>query len=255
MRVREIVVPAVATFRVVDGHQVRVDRVDGADPVEVRASWEGRVAAALWQQRRVLPLHVAAVSLGGSAIALAGPPGSGKSSVACALADRGHLLLADDLAPVTYDDLGRPTLEPTPSPMRIWGSSARQLGWATDDRHRIKEGIDKYAYALPERFARGPVRLGVVYVLVEHAHDQVLIDPVTGFAAFEVLFAGATYCAEYLDDPGDRAWHFTEAVRIARQVPVFTVRRPAGEIPLQRVIRDIERHAAAGTGVRPWPGP
>jgi hypothetical protein len=249
VRSREIVVPEVGRFRVLDGVVTAVETADRADPVEVQACLDGRVSAVCWQQRRILPLHLAAVTLDEAAVGFAGPPGSGKSSVATALADRGHPLLCDDLAPVSYDETGWPTLGPTPSPLRIWGASARGLGWPTDDEHRIKPGVDKYAYDQPGRFAAGRARLGAVYVLVEHAGGEVLVDRLRGFAAFEVLFAGATYAAEYLDTPDDRAWHFTQVLRIADRVPVFTVRRPAGEIPLNRVADEIERHALVGTGV------
>ena len=124
---------------------------------EVLASLDGRVTAALLQQRRTLPLHLAAVVLNGRAIGFAGPAGAGKSSLACALADRGHSLLTDDLGAVAYDG-GRPALHPGPAVMRIWGSSARQLGWPADDHHRVKAGVDKFAYELPDRFVL-PTRL------------------------------------------------------------------------------------------------
>lgn len=41
-------------------------------------------------------MHATAIALGGSAVLLVGPPGSGKSDLALRLIDRGALLVADD---------------------------------------------------------------------------------------------------------------------------------------------------------------
>ncbi len=242
---RTIRVPGVATFQVTGGSRVSISGADGADPVEVRASLEGRVTAALLQQRGTLPLHLAAVVVRDQAIGFVGPPGSGKSSLACAMAERGHALLTDDLAAVTTDVFDRLALHPGPTAMRIWGSSASQLGWPTDDEHRIKERIDKYAYDLPDRFTDGPKRLAAVYVLREHAGRAVLIDQVHGIEKFATYFVGATYNRELLDTPPARAWHFAQVCRIADQVPTFTLGRQGGELVLDRLAAAVERHAAS----------
>ena len=245
---REIRVPGVATFRVSGGCRVTIDRVVGADPVEVEASLAGRVSAALLQQRRTLPLHLAAVAVAGRALGFVGPPGSGKSSLACAMADRGHALVTDDLGAVTDIAGGSPVLHPGPPVMRIWGPSARQLGWPTDDGHRITAGVDKYAYEQPDRFADRPQPLGVVYVLFEDARADLQIVPVTGFAKFEAYFSGATYNREFLDDAPARAWHFAAVCRIADQVPTFMLRVPASGAALSKLAIHVERHAASLVG-------
>ncbi len=243
---REIRVPGVATFRVRDGCRVHVARAEGADEAEVQASLEGRVTAALLQQRGNLPLHLAAVVLSGRAVGFAGPPAVGKSSLAGALAERGHAMLTDDLAALAWDaSTSVPVLHPGPARVRIWGSSARQLGWPTPDELRVTRGSDKFAYELPDRFTHASHPLGTVYVLVEHPGDDVPIEPIEGFAKFEAYFAGATYNREFLDTPQARAWHFAEVCRLAGQVPTFALGVPAGDLPLARLAAAVEEHAAS----------
>ena len=232
---RAIRVPGVGTFTVTDGTRIRVARVPGADPAEVAATLRGRATAALLQQRGTLPLHLSAVVVGGRAVGVAGPPGVGKSSLACAFAARGHRLVTDDLAAVGWTEQGRPAVHPGPTTMRVWGSTARQLGWPTDDDHRISPGLDKYAYDLADRFVSGPLRLGAVYVLVAGCVTGIEVHRLTGFAAFEAYFSGATYNREYLDTPDARAWHFAQASRIADQVPTFAVGVPSGDLPLAQL--------------------
>jgi hypothetical protein len=244
-QVREIEVRGVARFRVTGGTQVRITRAEGADPVEVRASLEGRVTAALLQQRGTLPLHLAAVVVGGQAIGFAGPPGSGQSSLACALADRGHHLLTDDLGAVSYDASGRPALHPGSPVMRIWGSSARQLGWPTDDRHRIKDHVDKYSYELADRFADGPKPLVAVYAFLHAPGARIQIRPMHGLERLTTYLVGATYSRELMDSPAARSWHFTQVCRIADLVPTFNLGRGPGDLQLETLAAEVERHAGS----------
>lgn len=48
--------------------------------------------------------HATAVAIGGAGVAIAGPPGSGKSDLALRLIDRGASLIADDRVIVTRRD-------------------------------------------------------------------------------------------------------------------------------------------------------
>src|SRR6185436_17962029 len=75
------------------------------------------VTGAVLQQRGLLPLHASALLLGAGAIALLGPSRAGKSTLAAALARRGHPVLADDVVPVS----------PEPTPTVMGGSSVLQV--------------------------------------------------------------------------------------------------------------------------------
>lgn len=59
-------------------------------------------------------VHGSAVAIGGNAVLLLGPSGSGKSDLALRLIDRGAILISDDIVVVaTRDDL--PVLNPAPN--------------------------------------------------------------------------------------------------------------------------------------------
>ena len=236
-------------FVVRDGREIRVEPADTADPADVEAALWGTAMAVLLQQRGVLPLHVAAVTVRGQGIGFVGPPGIGKSSLACALAEHGHRLVTDDLGALTYDATGRPALHPGPPSVRIWGSTARRLDWPTDESHRLKAGIDKFAYDLQGRSVEGPRTLAAMYALTEAPVRDAMIRPMSGFEKFEVLHAGATYNREYLDTPELREWHFREVCRLAAQVPLFLIARPSGDWDLDDVASRVEQHwATIGEG-------
>src|SRR6185437_8241442 len=77
----------------------------------------GPVQAILWHQRGLLPLHASAISVNGKAVALAGPSGVGKSTLAAALVGN-HAVLADDICIIDPSD--RPTMLPSTPRLRLW---------------------------------------------------------------------------------------------------------------------------------------
>jgi hypothetical protein len=245
---RWIRVPGVADFRVTDGVRVDVARAPGAEEAEVLACVEGRATAAILQQRGTHPLHVAAVVIDGHAVGFVGPPGAGKSSIACALVDRGRDPLTDDLGAVAWDDRGRPVLVPGPPRLRVWGDSARQLGRPTDDALRVAPGADKYAYPMTTRMARRPHRLGAVYVLVPGPGSGPRVHAVRGIARFETYFTGATYGRDLVDTPQARAWLFEQVCRLATAVPTFALELPAGALVLADLADAVEAHAGSRRG-------
>ncbi len=62
------------------------------------------MAAVLLAQRGGFALHANAVQIAGSVVAICGPRGAGKSTAAMRLAQRGHLLLADDFSPLQFEE-------------------------------------------------------------------------------------------------------------------------------------------------------
>lgn len=246
---RTLGVPGIGVLVADAATGVRVDAEPGADPAEIDGLLRGSGLALLWQLRRILPLHVAAVARTGRAIGFVGPPGTGKSSLAAALSQRGWQLVTDDIAAVRWDAQGRPLLEPNSPQLRIWGDSARQLGWDTSTAHRIGAGStgqssDKYAYDLPDKFSADPVPLTAIYVLNPPGAAGIGFMPITGKARFDVFHRGATYNADLLDTPQARSWHFTEALHLAQKVPAWHLTQPTG-VQLDALADAVQQHPSS----------
>jgi hypothetical protein len=95
------------------------DRIDWSAPADTPPpALYSTVAALLLAWRGAVPLHASAVAVDGRAIALAGLSGTGKSSLAAALAAEGAALVSDDLSVLTRVG-GQPRLVPGRPAIRL----------------------------------------------------------------------------------------------------------------------------------------
>ena len=105
-------------FLVTGGRDVLIDPL-GSDADDVAAFFIGSPFTVLLQQRGLLTLHAAAVATEAGAVLLLGTSGSGKSSLAAALGERGYPLLADDVTGVVLDTGQRPVALPAFARQRL----------------------------------------------------------------------------------------------------------------------------------------
>lgn len=179
-------IPTVARFLVQGGCQVVVDVLADASEQDVTAHLVGTVQTALWYQRGLVPLHASVVEIDGKALALAGPSAAGKSTLAAALAQRGHAILADDGCIIRLDK-GGPVVLPTVGMLRLWPDSARMLGYDPDVLPRALGLREKYLVGalVP---SQSPVPLAGVLVLgIDNRVEGSQVSRLAGNAAHLAL--------------------------------------------------------------------
>jgi hypothetical protein len=115
-----------------------MDLLPGFSAGALQTALMGLGLGTLCYQRGFIPLHASAVAIGGRAVALAGRHGTGKSTLAAKLADRGHLVLSDDIAPF-LERREWTVLLPSSRHLRLRGDALRPLGRA--DAALIKANI------------------------------------------------------------------------------------------------------------------
>jgi hypothetical protein len=152
-------------YRVSGGRRITIaPRRDAAD-TDIRLYLLGTALGALCHQRPGLPLHAAAVLGRDGAIAVAGPTGAGKSTLAAQLAARGVTVLADDLCVAETDAPDAPRLRPGLSRIKLWrGSPALDPGKAAI-LEAIGETIDKLSLPLEGAVPPECAPLRRIYVL------------------------------------------------------------------------------------------
>ena len=114
-----LVVDKTARYFVADGSRIVVQPEEGASSRNVRLFLLGSAFGLLLHQRGLLPLHANAVEIDGRAVAFAGGPGAGKSTLAAWFSDRGFALIADDVAVIDFEGK-TPIIQPGLPRLRLW---------------------------------------------------------------------------------------------------------------------------------------
>jgi hypothetical protein len=120
--------------------------------------------------RGELVLHAGAVNVDGSAVAFVAGTGQGKSTLAGSFHAAGYPLLGDEGLVVRMED-GVPWAHATYPALRLSPASAEALFPSRSPGTLVAEYSDKQRVDLGEEGTRGPLALGVVYVLRPQGPD------------------------------------------------------------------------------------
>ena len=205
------------------GRHMLVEPLGGDDPAIADIA-SGAPFTALLQQRGMAALHTAAVATEAGAVLLCGPSGTGKSSLAAVLVERGYPLLSDNLAGVT----ARLTMFPAFGRQRLSADVVDRMRW----RHRVQREVRtelpvKMAkYWVPAQPAGGaPLPVRAAFVLGADDRPDIRAEPVPPCRAFWLLCHN-TERKRMMIALGQRRTHFRVLSGMARHVPVALLRRP-----------------------------
>jgi hypothetical protein len=188
----------------------------------------GPVLGFVLRLRGVTCLHASLVAVGERAIALLGPPGSGKSTTTAAFATQGYPVLADDMAPL--QDQGDTFLvQPTYPRLRLWPDAVRLLYGSPEALPCLTPSWDKRYVDLTQngyRFQQKPLPLAAIYFLGEPSADPAapFIETVPVRTGLITLVTNAY--TTHLLDKAMRAREFELLSRVVAGVPVRRVMTP-----------------------------
>ena len=162
-----------------------------------------------------VPLHAASVDIGGKVVAVAAPGGFGKTSLATALAAKGHRLMAEDITIVDGSDhmvLAGPDLlrlRP-PTPDHITFPPSWETVASTPDRYFVRTGTRDSSPAPLAAIVF--VKTGARIELAERSDPRRLAD------LWQVAF--------HLPNMADRTRSFDAIATLADSVPIYDLVRP-----------------------------
>jgi hypothetical protein len=231
-----------ACFLVVEGREIIVEPRGGLDTPDFRSWLLGAVLGMLCHQRGLFPLHAACVRIGDGAVAFAGRTGAGKSTLAAALARRGHVLVADDVCVIEPAAPGGPCVRPSFPRVKLWDDSMRALDIPADGVPQASSGKRKFHFCDPDSFDPSPVTLRGVYVLDRSlTPEPQAISPRSGADA-ATLLSREIYRRPIGFHVGRKAGLLTEALHIARIVPVFRFPIPSDLAEIGTAAARVEAH-------------
>jgi hypothetical protein len=232
-------VPGVGRYLVVEGSQLTVDPVAGADPADVARLARMTPLAALLFQRGIVAWHGATAVRGGQAVVVAGDSATGKSTLLGALLARGWGMLGDELAPVTVAAGKAVMVLPTGSDVRVWPDAIERL-----------EGQGVQLPAAGSRLVSGPVPVRSIWRLALHNEGATEIATDEGFDRFDAV-GRLVYQGRVARALLDRGAYLKLAAAVASNIPHYRLRRPRGAWTVTELADMIERdfeRSAPGAG-------
>lgn len=210
----------------IDPRQATIVVSSSGEPLRREATLWGLPAALCYMERGDLPLHAAAIDVGGSAILLAGPGRSGKTTLACGFLQSGYRVLAEDLS--CCGPSAPPLLRPGPSMLRVRRDTYEQL--KLPGTNVVAEDPDRLTLAVAEPMKGNGRPLPVRAILLLGSSTAPLaIEQVALPAAIRALWS----LSFMLPRDADRVRSFGAVTEIASAVPVWSLRwrRSFSEMP------------------------
>lgn len=239
----EAIIPisGVGVFVMREGRELRAHLEPDASRLCAAQYATGSLMGVLLYQRGNLVLHASSVRCGAGAIAVMGPCGAGKSSVAAALYSSGLPLTADDNTAI-HVGAGKATVLPGGTDLKVFPAAAEVLGIAPAELRFIDDPKGKSGYRARREFSLEPVPLEAIYFLAAADSPEPRAD-FERFKAAEALWRLLTNSV-----PG-RQWErggetvFRDCAWVANQIPMYSVRTFSNLQELPRVARGIREHA------------
>ncbi|MBI2864245.1 MAG: hypothetical protein HYX94_06740 [Chloroflexi bacterium] len=228
----------VARFLVADGSDIVIEPAPGACEEVIRTFLVGSLFGALLHQRGMLPLHASAVEMGGGAVAFAGPPGRGKSTLAATFFRRGHRVLADDVCAVSLDGQGRPVLSPGYPRLNLRPDSLARMSIAPDDLP-CTQNAAKRALPVGDGFSPAPVPLRALFELHTSELDKLEVAEVVGTEKLRLIREN-TFRPQFLLGNGQLGRYLQTALPVVQQVRVARLSRPGDSFALDEVADLVE---------------
>mgnify|MGYP002780364031 CR=1 FL=1 len=224
------------------GTEIVVETAPGAEFNTLRHLVGSLGIGMVLHQRRILTLHASAVEIGDRAVAIAGPKGTGKSTLSAALQNRGHRLLSDDIAALTVPPDAPPQVRPGTASINLWPDSALATGHDPSALPRIWSDVPKVVGHSPATVDRRPVSLGAVIILTRDGAD---LQPrrLQGVEALAQMIS-QSHALRWVRDRQCLPWHLEQCRSVLLHVPMFRMGRGGSLDTLSELAQRVEELVA-----------
>ncbi|MDC7294819.1 MULTISPECIES: HPr kinase/phosphorylase [unclassified Butyrivibrio] len=187
----------------------------------------GNSLAIAMTQRKKIAIHGSTLAVGNKAIIICGGSGSGKSTTAMGVIDRGAKLLADDISVIDIDKVTGKTLAYPGFPeQKLCRDAALEKGLNLDTLRYIDEEKDKFALDRNSIFVKEGMEVSDIYMIAPYMGETLEIEDITGEdslkAIIDNLFLKELYEGLFRLEPSD----VFKCVKLASEAKIHKIFRP-----------------------------
>ncbi len=224
-------IPGIVRLMADDGREIVVEPKGAATEADIAPFILSTGFAAILHQRRLLALHAATVAWQGRAIALCGPTGAGKSTLAAALCQAGAGFVGDDIAAIRLDG-PQPMVWPDGRQHRLWADAIDHLALAQQQGAPVRGHMHKF-HVSPLRSQNQPGALPLAAVVVLRMRENTAPPAPPRIERLNLVDAAPllrreVYRALLAKKLGLDPVLFTQIAALLAQVPVFRLERSPG---------------------------
>jgi energy-coupling factor transporter ATP-binding protein EcfA2 len=222
----KLVVPDIATYWAERGSNIVVEKVEDVDEGIVRLFCLSNVFAAILFQRKIFPLHAAAIKIEDHLVLICGHSGAGKSTLLASLLSKGHKIFSDDVCVPFIASSGKVFMHSSYPMKKLWKDTLFQFSHLGEPNIQLRPDYDKYGIFFHNDFEKRPLMPSVVFFL-EKSSKRTDLDfrDIKGVELFQKLESNA-YRGEYLRVLDLKQSHFELFTRLANQLNGYVVERP-----------------------------
>jgi len=231
-------------FEVSGGREIKVDtRGQDIENSRLITYILGTAFGVVGIQRGLIPMHGAAVDIGGAAAIIAGFSGSGKSAIQSALIMDGYKYTADDVSMVAAKS-GTPFVIPSYPQRKIAAAAAMEIGEQVAEAELcVEDDRDKYTIRKSSEWLDKELPLTCIVELVPATRkDGRVFAPeireITGHASLKMVLRNQ-YRPYLSAGIGNTQERLKQLLEITSSVKTYQVIRPAEGFPLKETARMI----------------
>jgi len=225
-------VPGLVRLMAHAGREIVAQPLNGTAEADIAPFILSTGFAAILHQRQQLALHAATVALQGRAIALCGPTGAGKSTLAATLCRKGACFVGDDIAAIHIDPAdSAPMVWPDGRQHRLWADAIDHLTLAERQGPPVRSHMCKFHVASSTPCKQDAVPLAAVILL--QTRDRTVPPGPPEIQRLRLVDAAPLLRREiYRPSLANRMGHnsllFIQIASLLDRIPVFRLERTPG---------------------------
>ena len=226
----------IATFSVREGKEVVVSSNPNIDSRVVRMFFHGVVTAILLYQRGLLVLHGSCMDIHGKAVGFLGESGSGKSTMAAGMHQRGYHILSEDIVAIDYCKGRYITWCGIPQ-LKLSTDVVSYLNYPAHLFESLYPLSNESIYRCKQKISSDCVNVECIFVLKEG--EQINIRPLSYRDSFAELIKNS-YVYKIIEKTDGWSSHFAFITQLLKKVPVCILERPRDLKLLPDISRKVE---------------